>query len=599
MTDCALLQTVFPDHHVQSNCCTSKLQFVNILCDTDGRVTSLTFNTGYGASLPESLQALNHLTNLDLSRNAFQGAIPTEFGLLTSLQRLDLSSNNLTGTVPSELSNLSNLVFFHVENNKLSGSIPDSLQTIRYRNFENNCFRSLPFQNPTCVLSTASESNLPAVNQDCAVVSKALSDVGFSKPIPSSGSLCCSWSPMISCNSFGFVTSLTVRNSGLRGRLPEALGNLPMLTKMALNGNEISGPIPESFKFLSNLLSLDLSDNKMEGSIPPGLGQLSRLTELYLNNNLLTGSIPVELASLNQLVDIDCTYNYLGGTLPPSLKYFEKGFNHNCITGTNQPDQIDCVLPGTARILHIVQGLAGVILVILFGAWLLRRERPVQQLADKYSTKGIGESSKSDNAVRLFIKRVTRNAVNNVEPGVFDVRSLWIRYWDKLWIQRTYGALPNYIFILSQLQSVNLNHNLPESTVPSKLGDAVNLKQIDLSFNKLVGPLPESAKYFGAAGTRFFNNQLSGTIPTAFGNMTQLNEFNLEHNHFTGLIPQGLSGFGFDHNFLSGLNLANQHECLDHGGVDARVAVGVTAAVVMLIPLVWWLRRVYRSAKDA
>ncbi|KAJ3250108.1 hypothetical protein HDU77_007088 [Chytriomyces hyalinus] len=81
--------------------------------------------------------------------------------------------------------------------------------------------------------------------------------------------------------------------------------------------------------------------------------------------------------------------------------------------------------------------------------------------------------------------------------------------------------------------------------------------------------------------------------------MTQLNEFNFEHNHFTGSIPQGLSEFGFDHNCLSGSNLANQHECLDQGGTDARVAVGVTAAVVMLIALVWWLRRVYRSAKDA
>ncbi|KAJ3226885.1 hypothetical protein HDU78_010170, partial [Chytriomyces hyalinus] len=55
----------------------------------------------------------------------------------------------------------------------------------------------------------------------------------------------------------------------------------------------------------------------------------------------------------------------------------------------------------------------------------------------------------------------------------------------------------------------------------------------------------------------------------------------------------------FDHNCLSGSNLVNQQDCLEQGGVDGRVAVGATAAVVVLIALSWWLRRVYRSSKEA
>ncbi|KAJ3227393.1 hypothetical protein HDU81_006738 [Chytriomyces hyalinus] len=366
------------------------------------------------------------------------------------------------------------------------------------------------------------------------------------------------------------------------------------------------------------------------------------------------------------------------------------------MTGTNQPDQSDCLLPSTAKILHIVQALAGVTLVILFGAWLYRREVRRREFEDKHQgslhelllnaepafrffAEGIGESSKSHGTVRLFKTRsveithsferflqnnrltgsvpdilktipkrnfelncfssesnqdpsctlsknsISRPSVNNdceivsismEQMGYFlRIPSVGCCQWNPAFLvcddygfvtginfgsSGLSGALPDSLFTLSQLQSLNLNHNQLESTIPSQLGDAVNLKQIDLSFNKLVGPLPDSVKCLERLEGAFFqHNQLSGTIPAGFGNMTQLNEFNFEYNHFTGSIPQGLGGFGFDHNCLSGPTLVNQNDCLERGGVDARVAVGAIAAVVALIAFVWWMRRVYRSAKEA
>jgi hypothetical protein len=64
---------------------------------------------------------------LDLSLNAFQGALPTRIGELTSLRRLYLNGNAFTGQIPLELSSLSNIWTIRIDENDFGGIVPREL----------------------------------------------------------------------------------------------------------------------------------------------------------------------------------------------------------------------------------------------------------------------------------------------------------------------------------------------------------------------------------------------------------------------------------------------------------------------------------------
>ncbi|GMY13611.1 probable leucine-rich repeat receptor-like protein kinase At1g35710, partial [Fagus crenata] len=137
-------------------------------------------------------------------------------------------------------------------------------------------------------------------------------------------------------SSFPNLVSLGLKNTGLRGSIPQEIGTLSKLTFLSLSqnnltgelspsitnltqlevfkisNNSISGPIPDELGKLKNLYFLDLSYNNLTGSIPSILGLLS--------HNSLTGSIPSELfGDLPRLSHIDLSYNYLTGNIPLSL----------------------------------------------------------------------------------------------------------------------------------------------------------------------------------------------------------------------------------------------------------------------------------------
>ena len=63
-------------------------------------------------------------------------------------------------------------------------------------------------------------------------------------------------------NGQGQVTHLSLRNNGLSGSLPAALGNLEALQVLSLDGNTISGSLPTQLGNLSNLTRLAMNRNQ-------------------------------------------------------------------------------------------------------------------------------------------------------------------------------------------------------------------------------------------------------------------------------------------------------------------------------------------------
>ena len=115
------------------------------------------------------------------------------------------------------------------------------------------------------------------------------------------------------------LTALSMRDNGLDGMLPDALGTLDSLRFLNFAENSLDGSIPATLGNLTKLSELNLSNNSLEGSIPDALGNLTELDTLDLGFNILSGSIPDTLGNLTELILLWVSDNDLSGPVPDAL----------------------------------------------------------------------------------------------------------------------------------------------------------------------------------------------------------------------------------------------------------------------------------------
>ena len=77
-------------------------------------------------------------------------------------------------------------------------------------------------------------------------------------------------------------------------------------------------------------------------------------------------------------------------------------------------------------------------------------------------------------------------------------------------------------------------------TIPASLNNLDKMKVLDLSFNKLTGPIPDLSGITNLTELALHENQLSGTIPASLGAITSLELLWLAKNRLTGPIPEEL-----------------------------------------------------------
>ena len=325
------------------------------------------------------------------------------------------------------------------------------------------------------------------------------------------------------------VTQLSLWNRGLRGTIPDDLGNLTALKSLNLSTglevcdgdvcreleeherNTLTGVIPASLGNLSNLESLSLTRNRLTGAIPAELGGLSRLTLLALGGNELTGTVPPQLGNLTNLEGLYLWGNQLTGHVPSelgslqTLKWLELGSN-----------QLSGGIPATLGSLSNLERLT-----------LYENQISGQIPAQLGNLQRLKQLSLWDNQI----------------SGVLPVELGSLSNLEELWLARNQltGQIPETLGSLTNLRELSLSSNQLTGMIPSSLVDLNGLEEMWLSQNQLTGEIPETlGNLTNLRELSLWSNQLTGAIPASLVRLTSLEKLYLSQNMFTGCIPASL-----------------------------------------------------------
>ncbi|CAN6272961.1 unnamed protein product, partial [Urochloa humidicola] len=125
---------------------------------------------------------------------------------------------------------------------------------------------------------------------------------------------------------------------------------------------------------------------------------------------------------------------------------------------------------------------------------------------------------------------------------------------------RLNGSIPKEVLLPSLSSILDLSYNSFSGTLPSEVGNLVNLNQLILSGNQLAGQIPDTiGNCLVLDSLMLDDNMFEGSIPQSLQNVKGLQLLNLTANRLSGAIPDALSKIGalqdlyLAHNNLSGL----------------------------------------------
>ncbi|KAI3805839.1 hypothetical protein L1987_21726 [Smallanthus sonchifolius] len=251
-----------------------------------------------------------------------------------------------------------------------------------------------------------------------------------------------------------------------------------------LNMN-LSGRLAPELGQFSHLRILDFMWNNLTGSIPKEIGNISSLFLLLLNGNRLTGSLPAELGYLKNLNRFQIDQNQISGLIPKSFSNLNNikhiHFNNNSLTG-----QIPVELSNLSTLIHL--------------------------LLDNNNLSG-SLPSEFGNFPNMRILQLDNNNFDGEIPA-------------------SYGNLSELVKL--SLRNCSLQGVLPDlSRIPK-------LSYIDLSGNRLTGPIPINKLSDSMTTIDLSDNQLNGPIPESLSYLPSLQKLSLKNNLLNGSISADL-----------------------------------------------------------
>ncbi|KAK7294658.1 hypothetical protein RJT34_17548 [Clitoria ternatea] len=390
----------------------------------------------FNGSIPHEVWNLRTLDTLYFQDCYFTGYIPKEIGNLVNLELLILSNNSLSGSIPQEIGKLSNLRYLLLELNNFTGSIPTSIGNL------SNLIE-------IALLSNKFNGNLPTeMNRFTNLEFLSLDFNHFTGNLPHN--VCFS----------GVLVNFTATDNYFTGPIPKSLKNCTSLRRLRLDNNQLTGNITNDFGILPNLYYVGLSENNLYGHLSPNWGKCKKLQTLRIFNNKLSGGIPLELGEATNLHVLDLSSNHLTGKIPEELGnlILMNGLliSNNHLLGN---------VPGQIASLHELETL---------------------ELA-------------ANNLIGFIIKQLATlpkllhlNLSRNKFKGNIPLEFGQFKVLESLDLGGNFldGTIPSGFGQLKYLEMLNLSHNNLSGDL-SSLDDMLSLSTVDISYNKLEGPLPD------------------------------------------------------------------------------------------------------------
>ncbi|KAK9060027.1 hypothetical protein SSX86_020731 [Deinandra increscens subsp. villosa] len=202
------------------------------------------------------------------------------------------------------------------------------------------------------------------------------------------------------------------------------------------------------------VISVSIPQQKLVGFISPVLGSLSELRHVNLRSNKFMGGLPLELFRADKVQSLVLYGNFLTGSIPNEigrLSYLQTlDLSSNFFNGSIPMSLIQC-----------------------------RRLRSLD---------------------------LSQNNFTGSIPDGFGSNLGFLEKLDLSFNQFT-GLIPKDFGNLSNLQgTVDLSHNMFNGSIPPSLGNLPEKVYIDLTYNNLTGPIPQSGALVNRGPTAFIGN---------------------------------------------------------------------------------------------
>ena len=464
-------------------------------------------STWSGVSVRTDAVGIHRVIGLDLSANTLNGALPDSINNLLVLRELNLSNNSLRGELPY-IGNLLNIEVLNLANNpQLTGTIPYHI-----------CEK--PGINVNTQGSGVSCNNDPSsFIPDWNIEGEDGSARFF---IFDSDRL-----PIITVAGQDAIPGATITARLLNG------DGIPLFTVETIaaaattqSPGSWSVVIPENLQTQGQIYGLSV----VQSLYPPPDGGNPQLTSrgrdgdrIVLNTfcrdntDAVTGRVTgVPLAECRALVSF----------------YFETGgFIGVDDTGTIWDSSARSgweSITDSSQVIRITEWNGITSEVIGGGRSITELDIPDSNI------RGVIPPSIS-NLTNLKLLNLSDNSINGIPSNIGSLINL-----ETLDISRNsfVGEIPSSIGNLENLEELNISENGFEGEIPSTIGGLVEIETLDLSGNVLEGEIPSSiGRLVNLEFLDLSFNGLSGNVPADIGNLINLINLDLSVNSLVGSIP--------------------------------------------------------------
>ncbi|KAK9673132.1 hypothetical protein RND81_12G148500 [Saponaria officinalis] len=387
--------------------------------------------------VPEFIEDLPYLWNLDLSNNQIHGIIPT-WVWKDGLYCLNLSRNNFVDVKKPVSVELSNLQILDLHSNDLRGQLPfiPSPTSIQYLDLSNNSFFT-PI-NPDFGHSLVSTEFISlARNKIYGNIPKSL------------------------CNA-SILQVLDLSYNNFNGTIPDCLISMTKaLAVLNLRGNMLHGVIPDEFRENCTLETLNFNTNAIDGQLPRSLANCKALKVLDLGNNQLTDAFPCHLKTLSTLQVLVLRSNrFYGGVV--------------CAKSNSSWPFL--------QIIDLASNSFNGPLKLFLG-----NNITANTTDDNFKTKSVQYYNRST------VFQYYRDEVTVTFKGSeFQLQKILTIFTSiDLSSNDFHGEIPNNLVNLNALKVLNLSHNALSGKIPRSIENLRQLESLDLCCNALTGTIPQ------------------------------------------------------------------------------------------------------------